>query len=136
MTSRKVPPPARVRYIHEPTPHIPSGTHAPHVVGAGLAQVGGPLGGGLLSPIAGRVVQAQHGKNKKKVGPLKCGQLARGRNSGERMSGRERTGADFYPPPGGFRSPFRSPGRPGGAPRAQNPGRQRGKKNDPFLTLF
>jgi len=49
------------------------------------------------------------------------------------MSGRERTGADFYPPPSGFRSQ----GRPGGAPRAQNPGRQRGRKKiDPFLTLL
>ena len=50
------------------------------------------------------------------------------------MSGRERTGADFYPPGGGgaFRSPFRSPGRPGGAPCAQKPGRQRGK----ILTFF
>ena len=61
--------------------------------------------------------------------------MGRVRNSGERMSGRERTGADFYPPPpgGGVRSPFRTPGRPGGAPRAQNPGRQRGNF---FLTLF
>ena len=47
------------------------------------------------------------------------------RNSGERMSGRERTGADFYLPPWG--GAFRS------LPRTQNPGRQRELF---FLILF
>ena len=55
--------------------------------------------------------------------------VSRVRNSGERMSGRERTGADFYPPPPGFRSPFRSPGRPAPKIQAASVGK---KKLTPF----
>ena len=49
------------------------------------------------------------------------------------MSGRERTGADFYPPGGGgVRTPFRSQGRP--APKIQASSGE--KFFDPFLTLL